>query len=253
MKDFYYILGLEISATKEEITKSYRKLSLRFHPDTNNGDSFFSDRFRELKEAYETLINDVSRKEYDLRLKKYQNQAKNNAHPEIIEFECNKNEAAIGEGVILKWITIGSETVNISYIGNVESIGESNLIIPNICERLINITITSENTTLRKKAAKTISIKNSTFENIEKFALEKFKSDLLSKKQTIVFGQVINNHIVFWLSYIFSISFIFSTVSVAFYLTGEINNKTVYGINILICIISILVLYYYIDNYKRLK
>jgi curved DNA-binding protein CbpA len=74
MKDYYYILGVDKNATIEEIKKAYRKLSLKFHPDKNNGDKFFEERFREVNEAYETL-NDVNKRRlYDL------NSVNSNAH-----------------------------------------------------------------------------------------------------------------------------------------------------------------------------
>jgi hypothetical protein len=65
MKDYYYILGLNKNATLDEIKKAYRKLSLKFHPDQNNGDKFFEERFRDINEAYETLSDNAKRKTYD--------------------------------------------------------------------------------------------------------------------------------------------------------------------------------------------
>jgi curved DNA-binding protein CbpA len=65
MKDYYYILGLSKEATQDDIKKAYRKLSLKFHPDQNNGDLFFEERFKDIKEAYDTLNNESSRKKYD--------------------------------------------------------------------------------------------------------------------------------------------------------------------------------------------
>ena len=56
MKDYYYILGLPNTATTEEIRKAYRKLSTKFHPDKNNGDKFFEELFKEIKEAHDFLI-----------------------------------------------------------------------------------------------------------------------------------------------------------------------------------------------------
>ncbi len=46
MRDFYYILGVETNATGQEIKTAHRKLSLKFHPDKNNGDDYFEERFR---------------------------------------------------------------------------------------------------------------------------------------------------------------------------------------------------------------
>ena len=52
MKDPYKILGLEQSATDEEVKKTYRKLAMEYHPDRNGGDD---SRFKEIAEAYEIL------------------------------------------------------------------------------------------------------------------------------------------------------------------------------------------------------
>ena len=68
IKDYYYILGLRKNASKDEIKSAYRKLSIKFHPDKNNGDKFFEERFKDIHEAYETLADDVKRKTYDDRL-----------------------------------------------------------------------------------------------------------------------------------------------------------------------------------------
>lgn len=62
MKDYYKILNVDKNASKEDIRKSYRKLSKKFHPDVNpNGE----DKFKEISEAYETLIDDEKRRNYD--------------------------------------------------------------------------------------------------------------------------------------------------------------------------------------------
>jgi len=65
IKDYYYILGLNKNATKDEIKTAYRKLSMKFHPDQNQGDKFFEERFKDLHEAYETLVDDEKRRTYD--------------------------------------------------------------------------------------------------------------------------------------------------------------------------------------------
>ncbi len=85
MKDFYYILGTDSNCTAAEIKDAYRKLSKKFHPDLNDGDKYFENRFREINEAYETLSNPAKRFQYDSNLKKlrskrgaYQNTEPNN-------------------------------------------------------------------------------------------------------------------------------------------------------------------------------
>jgi len=59
--DYYKVLGIDKSASKEEIKKAYRKLSLKHHPD-KGGDV---NDFKKLNEAYEILGNEEKRNEYD--------------------------------------------------------------------------------------------------------------------------------------------------------------------------------------------
>ncbi|HEY1114213.1 MAG TPA: DnaJ domain-containing protein [Chitinophagaceae bacterium] len=68
MKNYYHILGVEKTASTEEIKTAFRKLSKKFHPDLNAGDSFFTDRFKEIQEAYDTLTDEVKRDDYDKKL-----------------------------------------------------------------------------------------------------------------------------------------------------------------------------------------
>ena len=65
MKDYYYILGIGKEADSVAVKMAYRKLSLKFHPDKNNEDKFFEERFKEIQEAYETLSNQQKRFSYD--------------------------------------------------------------------------------------------------------------------------------------------------------------------------------------------
>jgi len=71
MKDFYYILGIDVNCTSLEIKEAYRKLSKKFHPDLNFNDKYFENHFREIKEAYEVLSNSSKRAEYDKKLSKF--------------------------------------------------------------------------------------------------------------------------------------------------------------------------------------
>lgn len=65
MKDYYRILGINNGASKDEIRTAYRKLSKKFHPDVNQGDKFFEQRFKEIEEAYNVLMNNFNDKIVD--------------------------------------------------------------------------------------------------------------------------------------------------------------------------------------------
>jgi molecular chaperone DnaJ len=63
-KDYYDILGLDHSATKDDIKKAYRKLALKYHPDKNK-EKGAEEKFKEISEAYAVLYDDEKRKMYD--------------------------------------------------------------------------------------------------------------------------------------------------------------------------------------------
>jgi molecular chaperone DnaJ len=63
--DLYVILGLEHGASESDIKRAYRRLARRFHPDINPGDGTAEARFRQILEAYETLIDPERRSRYD--------------------------------------------------------------------------------------------------------------------------------------------------------------------------------------------
>ena len=73
MKDYYKILELDKNATNEEIKKSYRKLSMKYHPDKNNNNRESTEKFKELNEAYETLCDKERKNMYDAPKKQQQN------------------------------------------------------------------------------------------------------------------------------------------------------------------------------------
>lgn len=64
-RDYYEVLGVDRNASKDEIKKAYRKLARQYHPDVNKDDPSAEDKFKEAKEAYETLSNDQKKAHYD--------------------------------------------------------------------------------------------------------------------------------------------------------------------------------------------
>ena len=64
-RDFYEVLGVEKTASADEIKKAYRKAAMKYHPDRNPGDKEAEAKFKEAGEAYEVLSDDDKRARYD--------------------------------------------------------------------------------------------------------------------------------------------------------------------------------------------
>ena len=64
-RDFYEVLGVEKTASADEIKKAYRKAAMKYHPDRNPGDKEAEAKFKEAGEAYEVLSDDDKRSRYD--------------------------------------------------------------------------------------------------------------------------------------------------------------------------------------------
>ena len=61
-ENYYDILGIDKHATSEEIKKSYRRLSLKYHPDRNEDKHFAEDKFKTISNAYSVLSDKEKKK-----------------------------------------------------------------------------------------------------------------------------------------------------------------------------------------------
>ncbi len=64
-RDYYEVLGVAAGASSDEVKRSYRKLAVKFHPDKNPDDPHAEDKFKELGEAYDVLMDADKRAAYD--------------------------------------------------------------------------------------------------------------------------------------------------------------------------------------------
>ena len=64
-RDYYEVLGINKSASADQIKSAYRKLAVKYHPDKNKGDKASEEKFKEASEAYHVLSNAERKQNYD--------------------------------------------------------------------------------------------------------------------------------------------------------------------------------------------
>jgi len=91
VKNYYQILGLKNHASMEEVKKAYKKHVVKLHPDKHKGDSFFEEKFKEIKDAYEYLVKNggqnFNSKNTD---NSYLNAQKAELNKQLIKFNLDK-------------------------------------------------------------------------------------------------------------------------------------------------------------------
>ncbi|AYN02026.1 DnaJ domain-containing protein [Chryseobacterium sp. 3008163] len=179
MKDYYYFLGVSRDASDEDIKKSYRKLSLKYHPDKNQNDDFFAERFKEIQEAYETLSEKGRRITYDQNLESLQKSFRYTVPPSIKTFSANKIHAKKGEEIIVTWQTQNADVVKVLPFGLEKAYGERVFKITEFKNGKFQLLLHATNSLLHKTVVQGITVTEVFESDGEKFrdrAEELFKS-----------------------------------------------------------------------------
>jgi len=159
VKDYYYFLGIPQNASAEDIKKAYRKLSLKYHPDKNENDDYFSDRFKEVKEAYEMLTDPQRKRIYDQNLGSQQRNVKSILPPKIKNFSASKIRAQKDEEITIYWNTYDADLVKIVPFGLEKPNGERTIRIKEFdSQGKFQILLHATNTILHKTIVQGITI-----------------------------------------------------------------------------------------------
>jgi curved DNA-binding protein CbpA len=112
-KDYYDVLGIDRGASQKEIKRAFRRLALRYHPDRNpESQKQSEERFKEINEAYQVLIDEARRREYDY-LTGYTSQRA--WHYETDEaFQSDVTQSAVLEALLRELVALG---IDIDLVG----------------------------------------------------------------------------------------------------------------------------------------
>ena len=223
MKDYYYLLGLNRNASDDDIKKAYRKLSKKFHPDVNDGDLYFTERFKDIQEAYD-ILSDAKRKlNYDFEFSRTGEYFKNDNKSEFVikEFSIDKLKAHVGDDIIIRWQTEGASTVSINLFGDVKNNGEIRYKFLNCSSKSLPLILEAVEIKSKKKYEKTIVLENLTYTDIYNEIYKDLMSEFLSKN---IFAKIFK-----WLKttnpFLYLVIKCWCFVSLVLFLLIIINNK----------------------------
>lgn len=164
MKDYYYLLGVEPGASTEDIKKAFKKLALKFHPDQNPGDRYFNRHFQEINAAYETLVEERTRRAYDAARRQFYGQRIQTSKPQILEFSVNRPYLSAGSTIRVKWSTIHADQIQISGIGvNLPAAGRRRISLRDLKDNNFSLRIQATNSENLESTVDEIKIHNKIF------------------------------------------------------------------------------------------
>ncbi|MDO6676622.1 DnaJ domain-containing protein [Tenacibaculum sp. 1B UA] len=137
-ENYYQILGLEPNCSKEEIKKAYKNYASKFHPDKHNGDPFFEEQFKKIKEAYDFLINNFERNKFNSNFnqRKYNyNQSRNS----YSKSHNNNHKAQKEELEKIKKEKIKKKRKTLYYVDDKITINGGNLFVNNFSYKIADI------------------------------------------------------------------------------------------------------------------
>jgi curved DNA-binding protein CbpA len=182
LKDYYFALGVNREASLVEIKDAYRKLSKKFHPDLNEGDDFFTARFRDIQEAYDILSNTVSRANYDkIADKKVEDDSHKYFQPVINHFESSKSSIGYNEEVTFSWECFNADYCELLPFGQVPNKGSKTVRLKDFEKPSMTFKLVAVNQFLNLRVEKDLTIKNATYQNIK----DQIISDYEREKQSI--------------------------------------------------------------------
>lgn len=223
MKDYYYLLGLNRNASDDDIKKAYRKLSKKFHPDVNDGDLYFTERFKDIQEAYDILSDSKKKLNYDFDFSRTGEYSKNDNKSEFVikEFSIDKSKAHLGDDIIIRWQTEGASTVSINLFGDVKNNGEIKYKFLNCSAKSLLLILETFDIKSNKKYEKTIILENLTYSDIYKEIYKDLRNEFLRKNiLSKVFEWIKNTN-----PFLYLVIKCWILVSLALFLMIVINNK----------------------------
>lgn len=166
---YYQILEINPSASQEEIKRNFRHLSKLYHPDKNNGNSTYLNKFYEIIEAYEILGNPERRRYYDESLtskttsytaNKQESYAPDYS-PRIVDFYCNQTFYFVGDHILLSWDCKNADYIQIFPFGYVDVLkGQIRYKIKKWDTKELTFEIVAKNSYSTTVARKKIILKN---------------------------------------------------------------------------------------------